>query len=113
MATGTINVEKVGVATNISTYLNSWINNGASFYQKIGNMAIINCSIRNGTLTDGVKILQLPTNMYPASNALATAFNLNTSAPNGYALINVNGELTINKATSNTSVVFTLLYRCN
>ncbi len=112
MAVSVIPKELVGEAYNISSFQNGWTVNGGCFYQRIGNLGIICCSIRNGTTTDGIKILSMPTNMKPASNSLAPCINASGGAVNGYVLIDTDSQVTLNKVSSNASVVFTLMYRC-
>ena len=112
MAVSTIPKELVGEALNISAFQNSWAPNGACFYQRIGNMGIICCSIRNGTVSEGIKIMQTPGIMNPALDALAPCIDVTNKTVNGYVLINTSGEVNLYKVSSNTSVVFTLMYRC-
>lgn len=110
----TINTElfsKVGPVNNLSTFQNNWTVNGGCFYQRIGDLGIINCSIRNGTVSEGIQILAMG-GMKPATNSLAVCFNAASSTPNGYVLIETSGAVTLHNVTTNTSVVFTLLYRC-
>lgn len=112
MAVSVIPKELVGEAYDISTFQNGWAVNGGCFYQRIGNLGIICCSIRNGTVSDGIKILSMPTIMKPATTATAPCINISHNATNGYVLINTNNDVTLYKVSSNVSVVFTLMYRC-
>lgn len=112
MAVSVIPKELVGEAYNIPSFQNGWAVNGGCFYQRIGNLGIICCSIRNGTVSSGIKIMQMPGIMNPATDALAPCINVSSGTVNGYVLINTNGEVTLNSVSSNASVVFTLMYRC-
>lgn len=112
MAVSVIPKELVGEAYNLPSFQNGWIVNGGCFYQRIGNLGIICCSIRNGTTTDGIKILSLSTSMKPATNALAPCINATSNAVNGYVLIDTDSQVYLHKVSSNASVVFTLMYRC-
>lgn len=76
MAVSMIQKELVGEAKDLPEFLNSWIPNGACFYQRIGNMGIICCSIRLGSIGSEVSILQMPPSMYPVSDAVTSCINL-------------------------------------
>lgn len=106
-----INLETIldGDEYNVDNYLvNNWETNGQSFMFKIGNIKVLQFSVRNGTSQTVVSAL--PSVMRPRGTVLVMASNL---ANVGYAIIYTTGEIIIygNIFSSGASnLVFSAVY---
>lgn len=80
-----------GIEYSVGSYLvNHWESNGRSYMMKIGNVKILQFSVRNGTST--VVVDSLPSGMCPSGTLLVPATNL---ASIGYVIIETTGKITL------------------
>ena len=80
-----------GIEYSVGSYLvNNWESNGRSYMMRIGNVKILQFSVRNGTNT--VVVNSLPSDMCPSGTLLVPATNL---ASIGYVIIETTGKITL------------------
>ncbi len=100
--------DQIPNAIELTSFQNSWQGNGLSFYQVLGNVVHLHCSIRNGIYTANTVVISFPNNL-PTTTSLAPVFHLNEKAITGYVSANLNGNIVIN-VSNNTSAVFDLYW---
>ena len=101
--------ETIPNAIALTSFQNSWQANGLNFYQILGNLVHLHCSIRNGTYAANTVIISFPNALKPTNTSLAPVIHLNERAITGYVSANTNGNITIS-VNNNTSAVFDLYW---